>query len=228
MLFNGGTLWSLLVWDAPCGTHQQPAPPEHRDRQKLVAHTASTHPTSSRVLWDPEPTEMCCSQAQLPNPTSNHLEHLLVPLCQALSRLRVRSPSAIPHTQWKHHTFQPKWSRLGVTRCVTKPTLPCVRTLNWKTQGHKCLGGRQRALPGAWPGPWYLSPSSRHQEGCFSEYRAPQICVWCAALTCQCFQAFPSTSKQSGSVWSFSHFSVEEYIQKERSVSDHQEENEGN
>lgn len=128
----------------------------------------SHHKHSSNNLGDPELTEMCCSQTQPPSPVGSG---------KALARLRVSSPSAIPHMQWKHHTFQPKWSRPGVTRYVTKPTLPCVRTLNWKTQGHKCLGGRQRVLPEALPGPWYLSPSSRHQEGCFSEYRAPQICV---------------------------------------------------
>lgn len=88
------------------------------------------------------------------------------------------------------------------------------------------LGGRGRALPEALTGPWGLSSSLSHQEGFFSEYRAPQICAWCVPLTCQCFQAFPSTWKQSGSGWSFFHFSVEKYSQKERSMSAHHQENE--
>lgn len=142
----------MIIAGLRCPLRYPPAASASR-AQRSAEVGGSHRKHSSNKLGDPEPTEMCCSQAQLPNPTSNHLEQLLVSLCQALSRLRVRSPIAIPHTQWKHHTFQPKWSRLGVTRCVTKPTLPCVRTLNWKTQGHKCLGGRQRALPGAWPGP---------------------------------------------------------------------------
>lgn len=88
------------------------------------------------------------------------------------------------------------------------------------------LGGRGRALPESLRGPWGLSPSVSHQEGLLSEYRAPRIYAWRAPFSCQFFQAFPSTWKQSGSGWSFFHFSVERYSQKERSVSAHQQENE--
>lgn len=115
---------------------------------------------------------------------------------------------------------------MGITRWVIKHYWLDSHSISTGKYSVMSLEGRGRDLPEALPGPWGLSASSSHQEGCFSEYRVPQICAWCAPLTCQCFQAFPSTWKQSGSGWFFFHFSVEKYSQKERSMSAHQQESE--